>query len=164
MKTNLINEIKKKNLKARKEKNTDVAGAYQLILTELLAGQKDKELIGKEFTDTDVYKIIQKSIQKTEKNIIKTKKINNDFDATDLELYIKVCSELLPEDMLEVKLSEEEFFKIFDESNIQDANNSRKPGDIMKLIMSGKLTLKGIDVKQINRAELMKNLTKYINS
>lgn len=103
----IIDEIKKANIDAMKAKNANLRGIYSVIINKYMQITIEARTTGKEVSDDDVIKIIQKTIKELTEEAENYKKVGNSNE----ELKI-MQQKLALENYLPKMLTEEEIKKI----------------------------------------------------
>ena len=99
----LIDEIKKENLKALKEKNDNKRAIYSVVINKYMILGYEAKANNKEIGDDDLIKIIQKTLKELEEEKESYLKANREDKVKDIELQIDTIKIYLPK-----MLSEEE--------------------------------------------------------
>lgn len=98
-KTMLIDEIKKANIEAMKNKDVVARGIYSVLLNKfMLEGIKKREK-GEEVTDADVSNIMQKTIKELNEEKENYLKVSNAIEAEKIDGQIKIIEKFLPKMM-----------------------------------------------------------------
>ncbi len=103
----LIDEIKKENLKALKEKNDNKRAIYSVIINKYMILGYEAKANNKEIGDDDLIKIIQKTLKELEEEKESYFKANREDKVKDIETQIDTIKIYLPK-----MLSEEEIKNI----------------------------------------------------
>lgn len=103
----LIDEIKKENLKALKEKNDNKRAIYSVIINKYMILGYEAKANNKEIGDDDLIKIIQKTLKELEEEKESYLKANREDKVKDIETQIETIKIYLPK-----MLSEEEIKNI----------------------------------------------------
>lgn len=103
----IIEEIKKANLVAMKEKDMRARGIYSVLMNKHLLAQVDARTSGKEVEDADMVRIIQKTIKELEEERDNYARVNNTEEVENIEYQKSLIEKYLPK-----MLSEEEIKKI----------------------------------------------------
>lgn len=103
----LIDEIKKENLKALKEKNDNKRAIYSVIINKYMILGYEAKAYNKEIGDDDLIKIIQKTLKELEEEKESYLKANREDKVKDIETQIDTIKIYLPK-----MLSEEEIKNI----------------------------------------------------
>ena len=109
----LIEEIKKDNVQAMKDKNTLARAIYGVVMNKVLLANIEAKKDGKELTDTDVVQILQKTIKELTEERENYLKANNTAEAENIEKQKEILTKYLPQ-----MLSEEEIRNII--ANMED--------------------------------------------
>ena len=103
----IIDEIKKDNVQAMKDKNTLARAIYGVVMNKVLLANIEAKKDGKELTDTDVIQILQKTIKELTEEKENYIKAGNAVEAENIETQKQIISKYLPK-----MLSEEEIKNI----------------------------------------------------
>ena len=99
----IIDEIKKDNVQAMKDKNTFARAIYGVVMNKVLLASIEAKKDGKELADSDVVQILQKSIKELTEEKENYIKAGNMSEAENIEKQKEVLTKYLPQ-----MLSEEE--------------------------------------------------------
>ncbi len=99
----IIEEIKKANVQALKDKDSQARVIYGIIINKHLLATVDARTTGKEVEDADMVRIIQKTIKELEEERDNYKKVGNEEEAKNIDYQKSLIEKYLPE-----LLSEEE--------------------------------------------------------
>ncbi len=99
----LIDEIKKDNVQAMKDKNTLARAIYGVVMNKVLLASIEAKKDGKELADTDVVQILQKTIKELTEERENYLKAGNSAEAENIEKQKEILTKYLPQ-----MLSEEE--------------------------------------------------------
>ena len=105
----LIDEIKKDNVQAMKDKNTLARAIYGVVMNKVLLANIEAKKDGKELADTDVVQILQKTIKELTEEKENYVKAGNMAEAENIEKQKEILTKYLPQ-----MLSEEEIKAIID--------------------------------------------------
>ena len=109
----LIDEIKKDNVQAMKDKNTLARAIYGVVMNKVLLANIEAKKDGKELVDADVVQILQKTIKELTEERENYLKAGNSFEAENIERQKEILTKYLPQ-----MLSEEEIKNII--ANMED--------------------------------------------
>ena len=109
----LIDEIKKDNVQAMKDKNALARAIYGVVLNKVLLAQIEAKKDGKELSDTDVVQILQKTIKELTEEKENYVKAGNMVEAENIEKQKEILTKYLPQ-----MLSEDEIKNII--ANMED--------------------------------------------
>ena len=109
----IIDEIKKDNVQAMKDKNTLARAIYGVVMNKVLLANIEAKKDGKELADTDVVQILQKTIKELTEERENYLKANNTAEAENVEKQKEILTKYLPQ-----MLSEEEIRNII--ANMED--------------------------------------------
>ena len=97
----IIDEIKKDNVQAMKDKNTLARAIYGVVMNKVLLANIEAKKDGKELTDTDVIQILQKTIKELTEEKENYVKAGNIAEAENIEKQKEILSKYLPQMMTE---------------------------------------------------------------
>lgn len=103
----LYEEIKKANIQAMKDKDSDARSFYSVILNKIMLENIKKREKGGEVDDADISNILQKTIKELEEEKENYIKVGNDNQVAIIEKQIQIAKNYLPK-----MLSEEEIKNI----------------------------------------------------
>lgn len=103
----LIDEIKKDNVQAMKDKNALARAIYGVVMNKVLLASIEAKKDGKEISDTDVVQILQKTIKELTEEKENYVKAGNMTEAENIEKQKEILVKYLPQ-----MLSEEEIKNI----------------------------------------------------
>ena len=92
----LVDEIKKANIQAMKDKDAVARGIYSVILNKIMLETIKKREKGEEISDADVSNILQKTIKELEEEKLNYEKVNNQEEMGKIAAQIEVASKYLP--------------------------------------------------------------------
>ncbi len=99
----LIDDIKKDNVQAMKDKNALARAIYGVVMNKVLLANIEAKKDGKELNDTDVVQILQKTIKELTEEKENYVKAGNMTEAENIEKQKEILTKYLPQ-----MLSEEE--------------------------------------------------------
>lgn len=105
----LLQDLKKANMIALKEKNNDARAIYSVILNKASLLDIELKAAGKEITDQDILKIIQKALKELEDERSGYEKVGNAIRVESINNQIKTIEAYLP-----TQLSKDDILKIID--------------------------------------------------
>ena len=105
----LLQDLKKANMIALKEKNNDARAIYSVILNKASLLDIELKATGKEITDQDILKIIQKALKELEDERSGYEKVGNTLRVESINNQIKTIEAYLP-----TQLSKDDILKIID--------------------------------------------------
>lgn len=117
----LFQDIKKANLEALKNKDTNARAIYSVLINKCMLLEINKREKGEELVDADVISLIQKTVKELEDEISNFEKVNNTSKVELLKGQMEYIKKFLPS-----MLSEEEIKTI-----ISKLDDKSMPG-IMK--------------------------------
>ncbi len=109
----IIDEIKKDNVQAMKDKNTLARAIYGVVMNKVLLHSIECKKDGKEQTDADVVQILQKTIKELTEEKENYLKAGNEVEANNIEIQKEILTKYLPQ-----MLSEDEIKNII--ANLED--------------------------------------------
>ena len=105
----IIDEIKKDNVQAMKDKNALARAIYGVVMNKVLLANIEAKKDGKELADSDVVQILQKTIKELTEEKENYIKAGNGMEAENIEKQKEILTKYLPQ-----MLSEEEIKAIID--------------------------------------------------
>ena len=109
----IIDEIKKDNVQAMKDKNTLARAIYGVVMNKVMLLNIELKKDGKELQDADVVQILQKTIKELTEEKENYVKAGNMTEAENIEKQKEILNKYLPQMM-----SEDEIKQIID--NMED--------------------------------------------
>ena len=103
----LIDEIKKANVEAMKNKDANLRSIYSVLINKHLQATINARTSGQEVTDEDLIKIIQKTIKELDEEAENYRKVNHTKEVEKIESQKKAIEKYLPK-----MLSDEEIYNI----------------------------------------------------
>ena len=103
----IIDEIKKDNVQAMKDKNALARAIYGVVMNKVLLAQIEAKKDGKELADADVVQILQKTIKELTEERENYLKANNQAEADNIEAQKKIIEKYLPQMMSEEEIKAE---------------------------------------------------------
>ena len=103
----LIDEIKKANIEAMKNKDANLRSIYSVVINKYMQAQINARANGKDVDDAEFVKIIQKTIKELEEEGANYQKVGNVAEYEKIEIQKKVLEKYLPQ-----MLSKQEIEKI----------------------------------------------------
>lgn len=92
----IIEEIKKANIQAMKDKDQKARAIYSVIMNKHLMATVDARTNGKEVDDADMVRIIQKTIKELEEERDNYKKVGNLEEVESIEYQKSLLEKYLP--------------------------------------------------------------------
>ncbi len=92
----LLDEIKKSNITAIKEKNSNARTIYSVLINKSMQEIIRKRTTGEELTDVDVINIIQKTIKELTEEAENYKKVNHALEVEKINEQKKIIEKYLP--------------------------------------------------------------------
>ena len=105
----IIDDIKKDNVQAMKDKNTLARAIYGVVMNKVLLANIEAKKDGKELADTDVVQILQKTIKELTEEKENYIKAGNMAEAENVEKQKDILAKYLPQ-----MLSEDEIKTIIE--------------------------------------------------
>lgn len=99
----IIDEIKKDNVQAMKDKNAVARTIYGVVVNKFMLQNIEKRKNGQEMTDIDMVAILQKTIKELDEEAENYKKVNHNEEAENVLIQKGLLEKYLPQ-----MLSEEE--------------------------------------------------------
>ncbi len=103
----IIDEIKKDNVQAMKDKNALARAIYGVVMNKVLLAQIELKKDGKELVDADVVQILQKTIKELTEEKENYIKAGNTIEAENIEAQKKIIEKYLPQMMSEDEIRAE---------------------------------------------------------
>lgn len=103
----IIDEIKKDNVQAMKDKNALARAIYGVVMNKVLLAQIECKKDGKELVDADVVQILQKTIKELTEEKENYIKAGNTAEAENIEAQKKIIEKYLPQMMSEDEIRAE---------------------------------------------------------
>ena len=103
----LIDEIKKANVEAMKNKDANLRSIYSVLINKHLQATINARTSGQEVSDEDLIKIIQKTIKELDEEAENYRKVNHTEEVEKIESQKKAIEKYLPK-----MLSDEEIYNI----------------------------------------------------
>ena len=103
----IIDEIKKDNVQAMKDKNTLARAIYGVVMNKVLLAQIEAKKDGKELVDADVVQILQKTIKELTEEKENYIKAGNNNEAENIDAQKKIIEKYLPQMMSEAEIKAE---------------------------------------------------------
>ena len=99
----IIDEIKKDNIQAMKDKNTTARTIYGVVVNKYMLQNIEKRKIGQEMTDVDMVAILQKTIKELSEEAENYARVSNMTQVAEIKKQKAILEKYLPK-----MLSEEE--------------------------------------------------------
>ena len=106
----LLQDIKKANIDALKNKETNARVIYSVLINKCMLLEINKREKGEELVDADVISLIQKTLKELEDEISNFEKVNNMTKVESLKEQMQYIKKFLP-----TMLNEEEISSIIEE-------------------------------------------------
>lgn len=95
----LYDDIKKANIQAMKDKDSEARSFYSVLLNKIMLENINKREKGGQVEDSDIYVIIQKTIKELEEEKANYQKINNIEEVKVIEKQIGIAKTYLPKQL-----------------------------------------------------------------
>ena len=103
----LIDEIKKANIQAMKDRDSTKRGALSILIAKYNNVAIEKKSKGQDATDADMLAIIQKTLKELEDEMAGYKQVGNQARILDITLQIKALTDYLPKQLTEAEIKAE---------------------------------------------------------
>ena len=103
----IIDEIKKDNVQAMKDKNTLARAIYGVVMNKVLLAGIEAKKDGKEVGDVEVVQILQKTIKELTEEKENYIKAGNNAEAENIEKQKEILTKYLPQMMSEEEIKVE---------------------------------------------------------
>lgn len=103
----IIDDIKKDNVQAMKDKNALARAIYGVVMNKVMLAGIEAKAKGQELADSDVVQILQKTIKELTEERENYLKANNEVEANNIAIQKELLTKYLPQ-----MLSEEEIKNI----------------------------------------------------
>ena len=100
----IIEEIKKANIEAMKNKDSRARSIYSVIMNKHLLATVDARTSGKEVEDADMVRIIQKTIKELEEERDNYKMVGNNDEVENIEYQKSLIEKYLPQMLSEAEI------------------------------------------------------------
>lgn len=97
----IIDEIKKDNVQAMKDKNTIARTIYGVVVNKHMLQSIEKRKTGGELTDADMVAILQKTIKELTEEAENYAKVGNNVQVEEINAQKKILEKYLPQMMSE---------------------------------------------------------------
>lgn len=92
----LVEEIKKANVQAMKDKDAVARSIYSVIINKIMLETIKKREKGEEVNDADVSNILQKTIKELDEEKANYEKVGNQSEVEQISKQIEIASKYLP--------------------------------------------------------------------
>lgn len=92
----ILDEIKKANVQAIKNKDSNARAIYSVVMTKAMLESVKKREKGEELTDVDMVSILQKSIKELTDEADSYRKAGNNLEAEKIDAQKEIVSAYLP--------------------------------------------------------------------
>ena len=103
----IIDEIKKDNIQAMKDKNALARAIYGVVMNKVLLANIEAKKDGRELQDSDVVPILQKTIKELTEEKENYVKAGNQTEAENIEIQKSLVEKYLPQMMSEDEIKAE---------------------------------------------------------
>ena len=103
----IIDEIKKDNIQAMKDKNAVARTIYGVVINKFMLSQIEKRKTGGELSDADMVAILQKTIKELTEEAENYVKVGNSAQAETINNQKKILETYLPQMMSEEEIKAE---------------------------------------------------------
>lgn len=100
----IINEIKKANVQAMKDKDHRARGIYSVLMNKHLMAEVESRTSGKELEDADMVRIIQKTIKELEEEKENYARVNNTEEVENIAYQKSLIEKYLPQMLTEEEI------------------------------------------------------------
>lgn len=97
----IIDEIKKDNVQAMKDKNQVARTIYGVVVNKYMLQNIEKRKVGQEMTDADMVAILQKTIKELTEEAENYSKVGNTSQVEEINVQKKILEKYLPQMMSE---------------------------------------------------------------
>lgn len=97
----IIDEIKKDNVQAMKDKNQVARTIYGVVVNKFMLQNIEKRKVGQEMTDADMVAILQKTIKELSEEAENYSKVGNTSQVEEINTQKKILEKYLPQMMSE---------------------------------------------------------------
>lgn len=102
----IIDEIKKANVEALKNRDSNLRSIYSIVINKYMQLSINSRTTGKEVTDAEVVNMIAKTIKELDEEQANYTKVGNTEEAKNIELQKQALSTYLPEMLSKEKIKE----------------------------------------------------------
>lgn len=102
----IIDEIKKANVEAMKNKDANLRSIYSIIMNKYMQLSINSRTTGEEVKDEDVVKLIMKTIKELDEESANYKKVGNLEEVNNIEAQKQALNKYLPELLSKEKIKE----------------------------------------------------------
>lgn len=103
----ILDEIKKANVQAMKEHDSVARAIYGVVMNKAMLASIELKKDGKEFSDQDMIKILQKTIKELDEELENYIKVGNQTEADNIRHQSELISIYLPQMMSEDEIRRE---------------------------------------------------------
>lgn len=100
----IIDEIKKDNVQAMKDKNMVARTIYGVVVNKYMLQNIEKRKVGAELTDADMVAILQKTIKELTEEAENYAKVGNTVQVEEINTQKKILEKYLPQMMSEEEI------------------------------------------------------------
>ena len=92
----IVDDLKKANIDALKQKDTIARNLYAVLLNKVKLAEISKREKNEQLVDTDVIAILQKSVKELTEEMANYQKVNNDVEVENIAYQLKLIEKFLP--------------------------------------------------------------------
>ena len=100
----IIDEIKKDNIQAMKDKNALARAIYGVVMNKVMLAGIEAKAKGQELADSDVVQILQKTIKELTEERENYLKANNEVEANNIAIQKELLTKYLPQMLREEEI------------------------------------------------------------
>ena len=134
----ILDEIKKANIEALKEKNQTARAIYSVVITKATLETVKKREKGEELTDADMSQILQKTLKELTEEAESYRNVNKTAEAEEIEKQKEIISAYLPK-----MLSEEEIYSLIEAQEDKSIQNIMR---FFKMNYAGKVEMSKVNL------------------
>ena len=134
----ILDEIKKANIEALKEKNQTARAIYSVVITKATLETVKKREKGEELTDVDMVQILQKTLKELTEEAESYRNVNKTAEAEEVEKQKEIISAYLPK-----MLSEEEIYSLIEAQEDKSIQNIMR---FFKMNYAGKVEMSKVNL------------------
>jgi len=102
----IIEDIKKANIEAMKNKNSNLRTIYSVVINKYMQVEINNRTTGQATTDADMVKLIAKTIKELDEESANYQKVNNMEEVKNIEEQKSALTKYLPEMLSKEKIKE----------------------------------------------------------
>ena len=134
----ILDEIKKANMQALKDKNQTARTIYSVVITKAMLEIVKKREKGEELTDADMSQILQKTLKELAEEAESYRNVNKLAEAEEIEKQKEIISAYLPK-----MLSEEEIYSLIEAQEDKSIQNIMR---FFKMNYAGKVEMSKVNL------------------